>query len=253
MVLASAALLLPTSVFAMGFAKQSLFLSQATVSEGQTVFIYAVITNDTANYFNGKLVFNDGDEPIGTTTVALDSDRASAYSVSWKPKEGQHNVAAKLVDASGKVVSSEDTIFFIDPPPQPAQVLAQPTPSPKKSASDETPTDILQTSEPIEKAVTGISPYVGSKVAPVFNAIDAARAKAAFSMGRGSGWSKQQIAKSALAKGGFGNTLWLILSTMALYVCTALAYVINNIGVFYPVLLALFFFGLWRLYKLVRR
>jgi hypothetical protein len=235
---------------AAGFAKQSLFLSQATVSESETVFIYAVVTNDTVSYFNGTLVFSDEDGAIGTTSVALASDRANAFSVSWQPHAGQHTVTAQLRNAAGDVVESENSLFFVDPKRQPAVPSSPQTTSKKQAAST---TEAADTSEPIVRAIASVSPFFAQQVAPTLATVDAGRAKAVDSLHSGTAWSEKQIIQSALAKSGFMNTLWLILSTLVLYVCTAVAYVLANIGVFYPVAALIFFFVLWRLYRMMRR
>ena len=235
---------------AASFAKQSLFLSQETVNEGDTVFVYAVVTNDTSNYFSGKLVFSDEHGPIGTTTIGLEADRANTFSVTWKPAAGSHTIAANLLNGQGDVVESENSDFFVNAKPKPAEAGA---PSVATQSDVHVGTSTIASSLPIEKSIASLSPQVAAYTAPVFTSIDAGRAKAATSFTNGSNWSKQQIAKSALQKPGFATTLWLILSTVALYACTVVLYMLSNIGVFYPILALVFFFVLWKSYRLVRR
>src|SRR3989344_6188606 len=120
-------LLLPTVVFGVypevargaGFAKQSLFLSKSSVTEGDTVLVHAVVSNDTTTKFTGTLIFKDSDATIGNVPVSLDSGEANTFSVSWKPTAGNHTVEANLEDTSGAVVEQESATFTVAPPPPP--------------------------------------------------------------------------------------------------------------------------------------
>ena len=64
--------LLPHTAGATGFAKQSLFLSKSVVTEGDTVRIHAVVSNDDGRAaFTGTLSFTDGSATIGNVPVSL--------------------------------------------------------------------------------------------------------------------------------------------------------------------------------------
>lgn len=241
----------PSLAFAAGFAKQSLFLSQATVTEGETVFIYATVENDTPSYFSGTLKFSDENGAIGETQVALKSGVANTISVSWTPAAGQHDVTANLVTTDGKTIESEDSIFFVNPKPAPAS-LSEATSSTATTTGTAAPTAI-ESSQPIEQWLANTSPGAANLATPLFKAVDAGRFAAAQKLDSGTQWSKNVLAKAAKAPSGWLNTLWLILATLALYTCTVLSYVIGNIGIFYPVFALIFFYILWRLYRLARR
>jgi hypothetical protein len=253
-----ALLLIPSVVFGAGFAKQSLFLSQATVTQGETVFIYAVVENDSPSYFTGTLKFADESGAIGNASVSMKPGEAATYSTAWKPKAGQHSVSANLVNTSGDVVESENATFFVNSVPSPASppgenVSIAFTNNASSSNATLNASSTIQTSQPLENWLASSSPIVSKYVTPVLTAIDSGRTAASHVITQGTQWSKDTLKHAATAPGGWQNTLWLILATLGLYTFAALSYLINNIGVFYPAFAIIFFFILWRAYRLVRR
>jgi hypothetical protein len=242
-------LLLPSLALGASFAKQSLFLSKSAVTEGETVLIHAIVSNDSATKFSGTLKLSDETGAIGSVPVALSAEEAQAVSVSWKPSAGSHTVVAKLEDASGALAEQESAIFTISPKPQPAAA---------------TQTAAVDSSQNIQQAIQTVSPAVAEAAQPVFAAIDQGRARASDAIGQGINWAKQQISPGAVLSadtskatpskpGGVGGTLWTIMATLALYILSVLQFVVNNAGIFYPALAALFFYFLWRMYKRYRR
>ena len=248
--------LMPASVLAAGFAKQSLFLSQSSVTEGQTVFIYAVVTDDSDTPFTGILGFYDETGAIGSTTVTLLSGKASTVSVPWTPKAGVHQVIAKLVAKDGTVTETENATFTVDavPPPQPVKETptTEPAVAKKNTVTATTTTTTIDSSAPIEKSLSNIAPSIAPKATPIFGAIDSFRGTSVKLLDNGSDWSKNSITKAALAPGGFMNTVWLIFTTLVLYVCASLTYVVSNIALFYPAIVIIFLFVLWRIYRTIR-
>ena len=244
-------ILAPSLAFAAGFAKQSMFLSQSTVTEGETVFIYATIENDTPSYFTGTLKFSDDSGPIGQTAVSLSSGVANTVSVSWTPKAGQHDVTAKLEKQDGTVVESEDSIFFVNSKPSPAAASGAATST--ASSTDSLASTTVESSQPLQNWIHEKAPGAASLTGSMFSTLDKARAAGARELNRGTDWSTNTLAGASKAQGGWQNTLWLIFATLALYVCSALSYVLTNIGVFYPVLAVVFLFILWRLFRMARR
>src|SRR3990167_7657305 len=92
-----------------GFAKQSLFLSKSSATEGETVLVHAVVVNDAASVFAGELVLSTGDKKIGAVPLSLNAGEAQAVSVSWKPASGSHTVIAELKNKEGEVAEKEST------------------------------------------------------------------------------------------------------------------------------------------------
>lgn len=247
------ALAIPMVTSAAGFAKQSLFLSQSSVVEHQTVFIYAVVTDDTETQFSGTLHVTDELGDIGSTSVTLPAGKASTVSVPWTPVAGQHTVTAQLIAKDGTVTESEKATFTVDAAPPPPVKDQLPTTLPQKTtAPTMIGTTTVDSSVPIERSLSTIVPSVAPSTIPVFNAIDSFRKASVTALDGGSKWSQGSITKAASAPGGVVNTLWLVFSTFLLYLCASLAYVISNIALFYPALVVLFLFILWRIYRAIR-
>ncbi len=250
-------LFVPFFASAAGFAKQSMFLSQSTVTEGEAVFIYAVVENVSPNNFSGTLKFSDTSGPIGQTPVALKAGIADTVSVTWTPKAGQHDVTAKLVIADGTVVESQNAIFYVNPKPSPASATNSSTSAQSDTvhatSSATTTPALIESSEPLQQYVMQYTPQVGKYTAPVFTSIDSARSAGAQKLANGTLWSTKSLQDASARPSSWKNTLWLIAVTAVLYICSALSYLVHNIGVFYPAFALLFLFILWRLYRLARR
>ncbi|MEI6864306.1 MAG: hypothetical protein WCK46_03015 [Candidatus Adlerbacteria bacterium] len=259
--IAGVLLLLPTIVGAAGFAKQSLFLSKSSVTEGETVLIHATVSNDTAAKFTGTLKLHDEDGTIGSVPVTLGSGEAGAVSVSWKPLAGTHTVLANLEDSAGTVVEESSQTFTIA-----AKAVA--TPASKNKPSNTSAT--VEPSTQIQESIGSVSPTAQTYAAPVFEAIDAGRVLGASTINDGIDWSKKELAEQAqkqktkttssaadqntdTMQTKATNTAWTIFATVSLYVLSVLLYVVGNAGVFYPVFALLFFYILWRLFKRYRR
>ena len=249
--------LFPTLSLGAGFAKQSLFLSQATVTEGQTVYVYAVVDNDNPEAFTGTLHVSDETGPIGNVPVTLQSGKAGTVSVVWKPLAGTHTVTAALTSSAGDTVESQDAVFVVNPKPLPAVPSDSPANSNSYTHSHTTSSTstepVVESSSPVVRSIARISTPLAIHSQPIFNSIDSLRLDGVTRLEQGTDWSKINISKQSTAPSSFPNTLWLILSTLVLYFCTAFAYLLSNIGIFYPVLVFIFFFILWRIYKLFAR
>ncbi len=241
----------PLLTQAAGFAKQSLFLSQSAVYEGQTVFIYAVVTDDKPTYFNGELRFSDEKELIGSVPVSLEPGHASTLSVPWKPSAGEYKITAALVTSDGKPAESQEATFYVNgASSSPRATGIDPLSiKPKTEKAKASPVD---SSAPILNTIGRVSPAFADALAPTFFSVDTFRKERAKSLDQGSEWSKKEISKAATAPSGTTNTLWLILTTFVLYLCASLVYFLGNIGIFYPAIAIAFFFLLWKIYSWVR-
>ncbi|HVZ76135.1 MAG TPA: Ig-like domain-containing protein [Candidatus Paceibacterota bacterium] len=257
-ILALFGLLIPLSLLAVypetaqgaGFAKESLFLSKTPVTEGDTVLIHTVVSNDTGVNFSGEVIFKNGDAKIGGVAVTIAAGGANAVSVSWKPGAGTHTVTAELDGADGAVVEKESGVFVINPKPQPASQGAT------EDAS-------VESSQAIQNDIAHYSPTAASIAQPVFSTIDSARNKAADLLDQGTQWASQQSggkspgqvlgdATTTVSLNPVG-TAWKLLASVIYYILTFLRYVVGHAGIFYPVFVILFFYILWRTYKRFRR
>lgn len=249
-------LLLPTVVFGATFAKETLFLSKNTVTEGETVLVHAIVSNDAVTKFTGTLEIKDKETLIGNVPVSLAVEEASVVSVSWKPSAGSHTLIATLRDSAGAIAEKESATFSIKAKPAAVDAFASSTPSPSVGSSAD-----------IQEAIARVSPTAAKGSAPVFSTIDSLRESAAEVLESGSDWSKKQIGASAIKNQGailgtetekpasskITSSLWTMLATLLLYVFSLLLYVVSTPGVFYPLLAALFLFILWKCWRRYRR
>ncbi|OGC93841.1 hypothetical protein A2389_00305 [Candidatus Adlerbacteria bacterium RIFOXYB1_FULL_48_10] len=249
---------LPLSVSAVGFAKQSIFLSTSAPVEGQTVTIYASVSNPATTTFNGTLVIKDGASEIGSVPVSLKAGGADTASVSWKPTAGSHTIVADLQDANGKSIEEDKEAFIIAAAPSAtAASSANPFGVSNAQIGD------VQPSTPIQESIQSVSPAIAEYSSPVLEVIDSGRTFVAEKLNTALNWSKSQVATSSKAaasigateeeKGSLMQTAWRILATVALYVVTILLYIVTNVGVFYPILAIGFLYTLWRLWRKYRR
>src|SRR5512146_3275976 len=89
-------LLSPALTLAAGFAPQSIFLSKRPVGEGDTVRIYAIVSNPSGAQFSGIVNSSEGTDDIGSVSVTLAAGATQTASVLWKPTAGSHTVTATL-------------------------------------------------------------------------------------------------------------------------------------------------------------
>lgn len=250
-------LMLPTLALGVGFAKQSIFLSKSSVTEGDTVLIHAVVANDAAGTFSGSLVLRDGEEKVGTVPVNLGAGEAFAGSVSWKPLAGKHTISAELVDKAGEPVEVMSESFTIKDPPSP------------KATEGQENLAAVETSADIQEQIGNLSPSVQSATAPVFSAIDSGRSRVADVLDNQLVIAKAKIggdvegAETEREEGdlpageaGLPDTVggfWLALWTVYFYILTVLRFLVGNAGVFYPVFALALLYFVFKMFRRFRR
>lgn len=237
---------MPSLIFAAGFAKQSLFLSKSPVTEGDAVRIYAVLSNNATSSFSGTVVIADGDADIGSASVSIPAGGTQTVSVSWKPSAGQHPVTAKLTAGDGTVVESESETFSVSAKPSPVSTTTPP------AATG------VESSQNIQNQIGALSPTAEAISKPLFTTFDNLRATMATFIDDQLAGTKAKLGSApGIVEGAQtgeitqnpGGTFWTVLYTVYLYILTVLRFLIGNAGVFYPVLVIIFFYALWRSYK----
>ena len=250
--------LLPGVVSAADFIKQSVFLSQSTVTQGDTVSIHTVVSNTNNTAFAGKLNFLDNGTLIGNVSVSLSPFQAQVYSISWSPTAGSHTISADLYDSNQLVVDETQGTFLVAAPPT--------------TASSTGSTQTVESSQPVDAAIQTISPPAAQYLAPAFASIDTARAQANVALTNASQWTQAQLPtgkqtsihtqktaqgnqtqSGSTSSASITTTLHTISFSILLYVLTVLRYIITHVGIFYPVAAIIFLYVLWRLFRGVRR
>lgn len=246
---AAAFLIAPSLVLGAGFAKQSIFLSRSSVTEGETVLIHATVNNDATAAFAGTMVFSEGSTKIGAVPVSLDPGEAGAVSVSWKPSAGSHTITADLKKGSDTVETESETF----------SIAAKPAPP---SAQSQTAASV-ESSENIQKEIASFSPGTASAVAPAFTLIDSGRSQLSDIIDGQVATAKKNLGSKegtvlgantvSEAKTDPMGTLWFVLWTLYLYFLTVANFIIGNAGIFYPLLALLVLYFFWRLFTRSRR
>ncbi len=246
----------PALVFAAGFAKQSLFLSKSSVTEGDTVLIHAVVSNEASAKFTGTLVLAEGGANIGSVPVTLAASESSVVSVSWKPAAGSHAIAAELKTGT-ETIEKQSATFVIAEKPKPVSPSST---SPEQAAAT------VESSQNIQQGIASLSPQAASTTAPAFVLIDGGRSKLADildsqiantknNLGAGAGEPGKVLSAQDVKQAGSNpmGAFWYIAQTLYLYLLVILRFIVGSAGVFYPVLAAVVLFVLWKLFGRFRR
>jgi hypothetical protein len=160
-------LLLPAVALGAGFSSEALFLSKSPVTEGEEVFIHAVVRNDKPEKFEGELRFSEGDMRLGLVSAVLGAGEARTLSLPWTPAAGSHSVTAELVGKDSAVAASEKATFTVAAKPKPLV-----------AGTTTTQTEI-ESSAQIQEMIEGVSPAAAQGTKPIFNALDSLRERGA--------------------------------------------------------------------------
>lgn len=233
-----------------GFATQTVFLSRSQVFEGESVLIYASVSNPATSTWNGKLEYSEGGNDIGSISLSLGPQEARIVSVSWKPSAGIHTVVTTLLDKNGTEIADQSTEFSINPKP----VQAMSTSTKMLAAVD--------SSQGIQQTVSDISPTAANISAPAFTAIDNLRQSAANALDKQLVDTKSklpggQVLGAATQKqsssGGWQGSVMGILWTLYFYLLVVLRYLVGKAALFYPIFAFLFMYILYKIYKRMTR
>ena len=254
--LLSAAALLPLVASAAsggipaGFAPTSIFASETNIASGDTISLFSVLYNSSADQLTADVVFTVDGTAVGTKQVSLDAGATQTPSVTWTAVSGSHTASAHLeniVSSSGEgaTISNDkaDTITLTVAPPPP--------PSPTSQALA-TVNSVLASSTPV---VTNIAQNVFNITESVRQgAVAALQNQIAAATGTAAPARKDQVLgaqtynapqdatdSSAASSGSIFGTIWRSILSALLFVC--------NIQIlFYGLALIVLFI----LYRLIR-
>ena len=246
-----ALLLLPSISLAAetqaGFPTQAIWVSKTTAVAGETLVVSAVVYNGNTSMLKGTLVFTDDDARIGVRELELPAGESQIHSIEWKPKAGEHRLAARIEGTSAALSQTETPFITVTiaeaPPPSRAQRAA--------SQAAETAGNIASSSLPIVLGVaTGIfdaiEPYRQKGVEELEAYVEKTRSRSGGAGSAVAGTSTSNTAGFGTAGVGGGG----LVSNIAQVAAAAALFVMNSLYLFYP-LLALLFLG--TLYFLARR
>ncbi len=249
-----------------GFATQPIFLSKDTPLAGQAILIYSSISNVSTSTFDGSVVFRDESVEIGRILISLSPGEARLISVSWRPTVGTHTVTATLTNSRGIAVAQQSADFTIASPDAAAASLALGNAAANVNSFFDASTTV-QPATPIDQEISSFSPQIGAVIQPVLNGIDAGRTIAAHtltgqitlaqsnvpanSLGTNPGAGLTSI--SQLNPQGIWNSVLHVLWSVYLYLLIFLRFIVIKFAIFYPLVVIILFWLLYRLYRRLTR
>jgi len=241
--------LIPVVTSAAGFARESLFLSKSPVVEGETVLVHVVLSNDTTEVFRGDMRLRVKENNIGVVSVTLAAGEARALSVSWTPEAGTHTVVAELRTSGGDVVEKEQATFVVKETPKTLVAGTSTTSAPVEPSTE------------IQQAIANISPQVAAGAEPLFTTLDSWRQTGADFLDTQIAGAKEHLPTGGIlgaetaqeAKNNPLGSVVTVFQTLYFYILTLLRYLIASAILFYPLLVVLFIWGLWKLYQRMSR
>src|SRR3989344_4750443 len=225
-----------------GFPSQSVCVSNAKPTAGDTVEIFTVVYNGSDQKLGGTVVFTVDGERVGAKEFELAEGTSALVSVAWKASAGEHRVAAALEDTSRELAQKETaaiTITVAEPPPPPPLVNAAVT-----------------ASEVLSNATQVATPVVAEVANTAYQLIESLRKDAisrlehvASPSPSASAQGEQGAALGTSTNTSASENIPSSLSQIKQVAAAAALFALNSKGVFYPLFL-LSLFGL--LYLLFR-
>ncbi|MGH7141668.1 MAG: hypothetical protein ACREGH_03490 [Minisyncoccia bacterium] len=234
---------------AAGFATQSIFLSTETPVAGERISVYASVFNTSTSTFSGAVRFEQGGSAFGTMPITLQPGQAVMASAYWTPSAGQQTIEVALQNARGQTVASESQVFAVAKP-YASQATASGIYDSIASSTQ------VEPAEPIVSAVASVSPTAARAIKPILGGIDAARTGIADFLSSQIDVAHGNLPTTSIgfvpkqaSPGGILHTAEEAGWTLYFYLLVALRFIVAQFIIFYPLLVFLFF---WLLYKLYR-
>lgn len=224
------------------------------MTQGDTVHIYSTVSNEETSQFVGRVLFEDGITQLGSVAITLAAGDAQTVSISWIPLAGAHTITAEIEDNADNVVEKESQIFTVNPPPQPVG-----------QGTSDSNTAAVESSQQIDQDISNVSPQAAQAAEPAFAVIDGLRSDAANALSNQLTNAEQKLSSTAqpgIVEGAETQNptvtnpwgeFWFVLWTVYVYALTILLYIINNAAVFYPVLVIVVLYLLYKTYRWTRR
>lgn len=145
-----------------GFAPSSVFASKTSITAGDTVSLFSVLYNSSADELTLDVVFTIDGTSVGTKHVALAAGETQTPSVSWTSIEGTHTASAHLEN----VVGSDSGISLLnDKADTLTLTVAAPPP----------PSATVQAVNTVTSVIASSTPFVSNVANNVFNLTESVR------------------------------------------------------------------------------
>lgn len=230
-----------------GFAPTSVFASKTNIASGDSVSIFTVIYNSSADNLTGDVVFTVDGTAIGTKHFSLQSGETQTPSVNWSAVKGAHTASARIENVVG---SSDAQISLLnDKADTITLTVAAPPPSSPTTAAVQNVTNIVQnTAQSAAPAAQSVFNSLENLRQNAVHTLTAQLASAPASTAKPKGqvlgaqtYNAPSDSVSTTTKPGIFGAAWRFILQILLYVCQIQ-------WLFYLVLLIVIYI----LYKLVR-
>jgi len=222
-----------------GFPASSIWASQTQTEAGDSVTIYTVVYNGTAQEIKGVVDFSLDAGRLSEKNFDLAAGTSQIISTDWSATVGTHKVSGSIsaaLDSTGAPVAigaAKTGSITID-------VSPAPPPPP--------PSQLQQTANSVSNVVASSTPVVAQTAQQIYNAGEQVRNNTAnyFAGQLGSGAQDKgavlgtSTKKVMAANPGFFGNLWHAIAQIGLTIA-------NSPFLFYPVFFVGFFFILWLL------
>lgn len=176
-------LLMPVAALAApvpaGFPSSSLWLSKTELTDGESVTIYTVVYNSSANPLSGDISFLVDGQLIGEKDVNIAPGTTQIVSHGWSAEEGTHAFSAKLtgsVDDLAASITGTTTVSVAEKPPPPEAVIKT-----------------VETAGAVQAAIASTTPIVQNIASTTFAKTESIREQAVAAL--------ERIASSTAPKG----------------------------------------------------
>lgn len=241
--------LLPLAVSAAipaGLPSTPLWLSQNTITEGDTVGIFTVLYNQSDVTVRGTIDFSVDTKKVSSSHFELAPGKSQIMNAAWHATEGSHTIAT-AIDAPTDGNDNSVTLAHSD-----ASLQVDVLPPPRTEAQKQ----IDATSNAIQGLLGSSSPAVENAASSTFAFTESLRNDAAK-------YLESKLTDTAPSKKGqvLGVSTSRDESTPApsllhealQWLIRAALFIVRSVALFYPVVAALFFFFFYLLIKTVRR
>jgi hypothetical protein len=235
---------------ATGFVDKSIWLSNESPKEGDTISIYTALFNSDAGTFSGKVAFYDGSIILDTKDFSIAGRMVGTISTDWKVTAGDHALRAEVIDPTVTADGKKQSVYLGDAKTPEYKLTVKKTIIQPPVAAP-APTSTTGTSSIISKIPTSVSAPVVSAA----TAIDTWRADtgAAFSDKKDAiqkeidGTAKNSVATISVTSDGkaavapTSDTLKTPVAYAKLFFFQAAAFVFQNKIIFYGLCVLILF------------
>lgn len=224
-----------------GFPSQTIWVSNSSPAEGETVVVSAVVYNGESTDLRGTLAFFADDSRIGAREFELPEGESQVHSIEWKPAEGTYELTARIEGTSAQLSLGETP---------PLRITVRPPPQP--TATEQTISQVVDVASEI---ASSSAPFVSKVSQTIFTNTEAFREagiKILDNYLQRKPSRRGDVAGAATSTSGSAEGMGA-LATLTRTLAATLLFIMKNVALFYPILAFLVLGTLFLLARKVRR